>query len=44
MSETRERVLRPGPDDAGRLLEHEDFERAAWTPGYRTSSSRGGRP
>ncbi len=35
MSETREHVLHLGPDDAGRVLEHDEFERAEWAPGYR---------
>ncbi len=35
MSWTREQVLRLGPDDAGRALEHADFERAEFAPGHR---------
>ena len=35
MSRTREHVLRLGPEDAGRALEHADFERAVLAPGPR---------
>lgn len=34
MSRTREHVLHLTPADAGRALEHEDYERAEYAPGY----------